>query len=69
MVAGVITLGRHRYAVGLYWENSPGSGRVAQIAREAASQPGKRADFYAVRPGNNKGRIPQFGLTSADAGQ
>jgi hypothetical protein len=69
MVACLVTLGRHRYAVGLYWENSPGTGRVAQIAREAASQPGQRADFYAVRPGNNKGRIPQFGLTGSEAGQ
>ena len=70
MGAGVVTVGRHRYAVGLYWENSPGKGRVAQIAKEAAVQPGQQADFYAVRPGNPKsGQVPQFGLCSGDAGQ
>jgi hypothetical protein len=69
MAAGVVTIGRSKYAVGLYWENSPGSGRVAQTAKEAASQPGQQADFYAVRPGNKNGRIPQFGLTTAEAGQ
>ena len=70
MVAGVVTVGRHRYAVGLYWENSPGKGRVAQIAKEAAAQPGQQADFYAVRPGNPKsGQVPQFGLCTGDAGQ
>ena len=69
MAAGVVSLGRYRYAVGLYWENSPGSGRIAQTAKEAASQPGQQADFYAVRPGNRNGRIPQFGLSSSDAGQ
>jgi hypothetical protein len=69
MVAGVVTVGSHRYAVGLYWENSPGGGRVTQIAREAANQPGQQADFYAIRPGNKNGRIPQFGLCSGDAGQ
>jgi hypothetical protein len=69
MVSGVVTIGRNRYAVGLYWENSPGSGRVAQTAKEAASQPGQQADFYAVRPGNKNGRIPQFGLATAENGQ
>ena len=69
MGAAVVTVGRHRYAVGLYWENSPGSGRVAQTAKEAAAQPGQQADFYAVRPGNKNGRIPQFGLCTAEAGQ
>jgi hypothetical protein len=69
MAAGVVTVGRHRYAVGLYWENSPGKGRVAQIAKEAASQPGQQADFYVVRPGNKDGRVPQFGLCSSDAEQ
>jgi hypothetical protein len=69
MAAGLVTVGRHRYAVGLYWENSPGSGRVAQIAKEAAKQPGQQADFYVVRPGNKDGRIPQFGLCSSEAGQ
>jgi len=69
MAAGVVTVGSHRYAVGLYWENSPGGGRVTQIAREAANQPGQQADFYAIRPGNKNGRIPQFGLCTAEAGQ
>ncbi|MDR3450760.1 MAG: type 4b pilus protein PilO2 [Alphaproteobacteria bacterium] len=69
MVAGVVTIGRQRYAVGLYWENSPGGGRVAQLAKEAANQQGQNADYYAVRPGNKDGRIPQFGLCSAEAGQ
>ena len=69
MTSGVVTVGRHRYAVGLYWENSPGGGRVAQIAKEAASQPGQQADFFVVRPGNKNGRIPQFGLCSNEAGQ
>jgi hypothetical protein len=69
MTAGVVTVGRHRYAVGLYWENSPGTGRVAQIAKEAAKQPGQQADFYVVRPGNKDGRVPQFGLTSSETGQ
>ena len=69
MASGVITVGRYRYAVGLYWENSPGGGRVAQIAKEAARQPGQQADFYAVRPGTKDGRVPQFGLCSNEAGQ
>jgi hypothetical protein len=61
MGAGVATVGRRQYAVGLYWENSP-TGRLAQTAREAAKQPGQQADFYAIRPGNKTGRVPQFGL-------
>jgi hypothetical protein len=70
MTSGVVTVGRHRYAVGLYWENSPGKGRVAQIAKEAAAQPGQQADFYAVRPGNPKtSQVPQFGLCGSEAGQ
>ncbi|MDD4615680.1 MAG: type 4b pilus protein PilO2 [Alphaproteobacteria bacterium] len=69
MASGVVSVGRHRYAVGLYWENSPGRGRVAQIAKEAAAQPGQQADFFAVRPGTKNGRIPQFGLCSGEAGQ
>ena len=67
MSAGVVTVGRRPYAVGLYWENSP-SGRVAQTAKEAAKQPGQQAEFYAVRPGNNEGRVPQFGLGQLAAG-
>jgi len=67
MGAGVVTVGRRSYAVGLYWENSP-SGRVAQAAREAASQPGQKAEFYAVRTGTKEGRVPQFGLGQALAG-
>jgi hypothetical protein len=68
MSAGTVTVGGRKYAVGLYWENSPGSGRVAQIAKEAARQPGAQADFYVVRPGSKDGRIPQFGLASAENG-
>lgn len=67
MGAGVVTIGRREYAVGLYWENSPG-GRIAQTAKEAARQPGQQADFYAIRPGNKSGRVPQFGLSQASAG-
>lgn len=67
MGAGTVTVGRRAYAVGLYWENSP-SGRVAQAAREAASQPGQKAEFYAARAGTKEGRVPQFGLGQAAAG-
>src|ERR1700730_13440770 len=67
MGAGVVTVGRRPYAVGLYWENSP-SGRVSQAAKEAARQPGQQADFYAVRAGSKTGRIPQFGLSPTGAG-
>lgn len=67
MGAGVVTVGRRPYAVGLYWENSP-SGRVAQTAKEAASQPGQQADFYAVRGGGKTARVPQFGLGQSSAG-
>lgn len=67
MGAGVVTVGRRPYAVGLYWENSP-NGRLAQTAKEAARQPGQQADFYALRSGNKNGRVPQFGLGSAASG-
>ena len=67
MGAGVVTVGRRPYAVGLYWENSP-SGRIAQTAKEAAQQPGQQADFYAIRGGNKDGRVPQFGLGQSSAG-
>jgi len=67
MGAGVATVGRRPYAVGLYWENSP-SGRVSQAAKEAARQPGQQAEFYAVRAGSKSGRIPQFGLSPQAAG-
>ncbi len=69
MAAGTATIGGRQYAVGLYWENSPGGGRVTQIAKEAAKQPGTQAEFYVVRPGNNDGRVAQFGLCSSEAGQ
>jgi len=69
MAAGVVTVGRNRYAVGLYWENSPGGGHVAQIAKEAARQPGQQADFYAIRRGTKDRHVPQFGLCSGEAGQ
>ena len=65
--SGVITVGRKKYAVNLYWQPSP-SGRVSQAAREAASQPGQMADFYAARPGNARGRVPQFGLGQKEYG-
>ncbi|MGE3623394.1 MAG: type 4b pilus protein PilO2 [Bdellovibrionales bacterium] len=67
MGAGVATVGRRPYAVGLYWENSP-SGRVSQAAKEAARQPGQQAEFYAVRAGNKGGRTPQFGLSPSGVG-
>ncbi|MCL2473910.1 MAG: type 4b pilus protein PilO2 [Alphaproteobacteria bacterium] len=69
MSSGVVTVGRHTYAVGLYWENSPGGGRVSQIAKDAAKQPGQQADFFAIRPGGKSGGVPQFGLCSGDGGQ
>jgi hypothetical protein len=67
MGAGVVTVGRLPYAVGLYWENSSG-GRTAQAAKEAARQPGQQADFYAVRAGTSEGRVAQFGLAQAASG-
>ena len=69
MSSGVVTVGRHTYAVGLYWENSPGGGRVSQIAKDAAKQPGQQADFFAIRPGNKDGGVPQFGLSTGEGGQ
>lgn len=62
MAGGVVTVGRRQYACGLYWENSP-SGRVTQTAKEAARQPSVQAEYYAVRPGNKNGRVPQFALS------
>lgn len=67
MGAGVATVGRRKYAVGLYWQPSP-SGRVAQSAKEAAKQPGQYADYFSVRPGVKGGRIAQFGLGQSQAG-
>lgn len=67
MATGVVTVGRRQYASGLYWENSP-SGRISQTAKEAARQPGAKADFYATRSGNKQGRVPQFGLAPATEG-
>jgi hypothetical protein len=67
MSSGVVNVGRRPYAVGLYWENSP-SGRVAQAAKEAASAPGQKAEFYAVRGSDKTGRVPQFGLGQEGVG-
>lgn len=67
MGSGVVTVGRRAYAVGLYWENSP-SGRVVAAAKEAAQQPGQKAEFYAIRPGNKDGGVPQFGLGQMASG-
>ena len=67
MGAGVATVGRRKYAVGLYWQPSP-SGRVAQAAKEAAKQPGQYAEYFAVRPGVKGGRVAQFGLGQAQSG-
>jgi hypothetical protein len=67
MGSGVATVGRRVYAVGLYWENSP-SGRVVPVAKEAATQPGQKADYYAIRAGQKDGRVPQFGLGQASVG-
>lgn len=67
MAAGVISVGGKKYAVGLYWQLSD-STNAAKAARAAAVQPGSAADFFCVRPGNNKGRAPQFGLGEAKQG-
>ena len=67
MGAGVATVGRRKYAVGLYWQPSP-TGRVAQSAKEAAKQPGQYADFFSVRPAVKGGRVAQFGLGQSAAG-
>lgn len=67
MGAGVATVGRRKYAVGLYWQPSP-SGRVAQAAKEAARQPGQYAEYFAVRPGIKGGRVAQFGLGQVQSG-
>ncbi len=67
MGAGVATVGRRKYAVGLYWQPSP-SGRVAAAAKEAAVQPGQQSEFFAVRSGVKGGRVAQFGLGQAQSG-
>lgn len=67
MAAGVVTVGGKKYAVGLYWQVTDTS-NAAKAARAAAVQPGAAADFFCVRPGNSKGRNPQFGLGEAKAG-
>ncbi len=67
MTAGVITVGGKKYAVALYWQVSDTS-NAAKAARLAAQQPGTTSDFYCVRPGNNKGRAPQFGLGESKFG-
>ncbi len=61
MAGGVVSIGRRKFAVGLYWQPSP-SGRVAQAAREAARQQGQPADYFAVRGATKSGRVAQFGL-------
>ncbi|MGE0109134.1 MAG: type 4b pilus protein PilO2 [Bdellovibrionales bacterium] len=67
MSTGVISVGRRKYAVGLYWENSP-SGHVAQAAKEAAAQSTTPVEFFVTRPGNEQGRVPQFGLGASYSG-
>lgn len=67
MTAGVISVGGKKYAVGLYWQVSDTS-NAARAARIAAQQPGSTSDFYCVRGGNNKGRVPQFGLGESSHG-
>lgn len=67
MAAGVITVGGKKYAVGLYWQVTDTT-NAAKAARAAAQQPGAKADFFCVRPGNNKGRFPQFGLGDTQSG-
>ncbi len=61
MANGVVKVGRHQYAVGLFWQPSP-SGRVAQAAREAASQPGQKADYFCARSATKTVAVPQYGL-------
>jgi hypothetical protein len=67
MANGVATIGRRKYATGLYWQVSP-SGRVATAAKEAARQPGQYADFFAVRASSKAGRVAQFGLGQSEVG-
>lgn len=67
MASGVVTIGHKKYAVGLYWENSP-NGHIAQTAREAARQSATPAEYYVTRSGNDQGRVPQFGLAPKNKG-
>ncbi|MBI1273823.1 MAG: type 4b pilus protein PilO2 [Alphaproteobacteria bacterium] len=64
---GVATIGRRKYATGLYWQISP-SGRIVVAAKEAARQPGQYSDFFSIRPGNKTGRVGQFGLGTSESG-
>lgn len=66
MTSGVVTIGRKKYAVGLYWENSP-SGRISQAAKDAARQSETPVDYFVTRSGNEQGRVPQFGLAPRNA--
>lgn len=67
MGAGIATVGRRKYAVGLYWQPSP-SGRVAAAAKDAAREPGQQSEFFAVRSAVKGGRVAQFGLGQAASG-
>ncbi|MBI3419678.1 MAG: type 4b pilus protein PilO2 [Proteobacteria bacterium] len=67
MASGVVKVGQRTYAVGLFWQPSP-SGRVAQAAREAALQPGQKADFYCVRAASKSVAVPQYGLGQDNQG-
>ena len=67
MGAAIATVGRRKYAVGLYWQPSP-EGRLAQAAKEAARQSVQQADYYALRPGIKGGRVAQFCLGQSQAG-
>src|SRR5262245_10038588 len=67
MASGVVKVARRSYAVGLFWQPSP-SGRVAQAAREAALQPGQKADYYCVRAANKSVTVPQYGLGQSAQG-
>lgn len=61
MSTGIVSVGRIKYAVGLYWENSP-SGHIAQAAKDSARQSSVPVGFYVTRSGSEQGRVPQFGL-------
>jgi hypothetical protein len=67
MASGVVKVARRSYAVGLFWQPSP-SGRIAQAAREAALQPGQKADYYCVRAASKSVAVPQYGLGQSALG-
>ncbi len=62
MTGSIVTIGKQKYVVGLYWENCPDDSPV-KAAKAAMRGGGQRVYAYTIRPGNKrKERIPQFGL-------